>query len=403
MKKHINILLLSILLSATAAAQSDTLPQIKVMARALPDKIILRWAPTTPIAWQIINKYGYTIERVIMTKKNKLVKNRVAEKITEAPILPYPEEQWEKVVLGENGAVDNYAAIAAQAIYGDSFVLTEEYSNSITKVIEKAQENEKRFTFALFAADQSLKVAQAMGLFYTDNKVVEDEKYLYRIYANVPFERQAIDTGYVYIGPADYAELPRPLDFYGDFSEKNVTLSWNRELFEQIYSNYEVERSENGKDFYPLGDLPFINTAPDNNLNPRLMYRVDSLPDKNKTYSYRIKGRTIFEEWGPWSDTVSGQAVTVLSYKPAIQQPEIIDNNKVKLNWEYPADYQANIEYFSVYRANKTNGDYKAIVENLNPDNRSYTDEKPMSTNYYIIRAFDKSGNSGGSFPALAQ
>ena len=284
--KRINLLLTSILLSVGLFAQNDSLPQIKVIGRALQDKVLLRWAPTTPLAWQIINKYGYTIERVTMTKKNKLVKDRKLEQLTTTPLLPWPEAKWESIVKDQQGNVDKYVAIAAQAIFGDSFELTENYSNDITTVIAKSQENEKRFTFALFSADQSLKVAEAMGLHYVDNNVVEDEKYLYRVYANVPNEIMALDTGFIYIGPPDYAELPRPYELHGDFEEKMVTLTWNRELFEQIYGNYEVQRSDNGKEFYGIDDLPFINTAPMDKPNPRLTKPAD--PPAKHAFSYPL-------------------------------------------------------------------------------------------------------------------
>jgi len=401
--KKFKIIVLSIILAGNIAAQNDSLPQIKVIGRALKDKVLLRWAPTTPLAWQIINKYGYTIERVIMTKKNKLVKERKLQQLTTSPILPWPEDRWETIVKDQQGDVDKYVAIAAQAIFGDSFELTENYSNDITKVIAKSQENEKRFTFALFAADQSLKVAEAMGLHYVDSKVVEDEKYLYRIYAHVPNEIMPLDTGFIYIGPPDYAELPRPYELHGDFEEKMVTLTWNRELFEQIYTNYEVQRSNNGKEFYAIDDLPFINTAPMDKPNPRLMYRMDSLPENNLTYYYRIRGRTPFDELGPWSDTISGQSIVALKFKPAISEANVIDNKIVELRWNFPEEHNEDIEYFSLFRAGKASGNYVELVGNLNPTTRTFTDNNPKVTNYYVVRAFNSQKNSSSSFPYLAQ
>ena len=400
---RVPLIILSILFATVAVAQNDSLPEIKVIGRALKDKVLLRWAPTTPLSWQIINKYGYTIERVTMTKNNKLIENRKLQQLTASPLKPWPEAQWESIAYDKNGEVNKYVAIAAQAIFGDSFELTEDYSNDITKVIAKSQENEKRFTFALFSADQSLKVAEAMGLHYVDNKVVEDEKYLYRIYANVPSEVMALDTGFIYIGPPDYAELPRPYELHGDFEEKMVTLTWNRELFEQIYSNYEVQRSDNSKDFFTIDDLPFINTAPMDKPYPRLMYRMDSLPENNLTYYYRIRGRTPFDEWGPWSDTISGQSKVSLKFKPMIREANVIDNKEVELKWEFPDEHNQDIEYFTLLRANKANGNYTELAGNLNPSFRTFTDKKPDVSNYYIVRAFNSSKEASSSFPYFAQ
>ncbi|MEN8122776.1 MAG: hypothetical protein ABFS35_20715, partial [Bacteroidota bacterium] len=122
MKKALSILL-TLLITSTVIAQTDSIPKVEVIARALQNKVILRWAPTSPIAWQYANKYSYTIERVTMTKKNKLLKNRELIKLTENSIKLLPEDQWEAVVKDSLGNIDNYAAIAAQSIFGESFEL----------------------------------------------------------------------------------------------------------------------------------------------------------------------------------------------------------------------------------------------------------------------------------------
>ena len=402
MKKAILIITLLSILGINTKSQSDSLSQIQVIARALPGKIILRWAPTNTLAWQYCNKYGFKIERVTMTKKNKLLKNRKMQILTNDTVKLWHEDQWETIVYDKTGEVNKYVAIAAQAIFGESFKITEDYTNSITKIIQKSQENEMRFTFALFAADKSLNVAKAMGLMFVDSTAVADEKYLYRIAANVPRSKMQIDTGYVYIGIADHAELPRPMELSAEFEDHAVTLSWNRELFQHIYTDYLVERSDNGKDFSPIGDLPFINTSSDENRLPRLMYRLDSLPENNKSYYYRIKGSTPFEETGPWSDTISGQAFAKQEFNPQIISSNIIDNKIVELEWTVSEEH-TNIEYFTLFRANKESGNYIEIADNINPDERVFTDKTPLSSNYYIVRAFNSDKQTGNSFPYFVQ
>ncbi len=175
MKKAILIITLLSILGINTKSQSDSLSQIQVIARALPGKIILRWAPTNTLAWQYCNKYGFKIERVTMTKKNKLLKNRKMQILTNDTVKLWHEDQWETIVYDKTGEVNKYVAIAAQAIFGESFKITEDYTNNITKIIQKSQENEMRFTFALFAADKSLNVAKAMGLMFVDSTAVADE------------------------------------------------------------------------------------------------------------------------------------------------------------------------------------------------------------------------------------
>ncbi|MEN8122356.1 MAG: hypothetical protein ABFS35_18570, partial [Bacteroidota bacterium] len=98
-----------------------------------------------------------------------------------------------------------------------------------------------------------------------------------------------------------------------------------------------------------------------------------------------------------------GKGFMALKFRPSIINTEVIENKEVKLEWNFPEEHNDDIEYFNVYRAKKSNGNYKEIAGNLNPDVRSYTDEKPGMSNYYVIRAFDANKQTSSSFTTLAQ
>lgn len=383
-------------------SQQNNSGGIQVVARALPDKIIIRWAPTSPMLWQKVNKQGYIVERILMSKKGRLVKDRQLVRLTAKPVKPWPEEKWAKYFADSLNKKNNYAVIAAQAMLGESFTITEDYSNDVYKAITKSEENERRFTFALFAADQSLIVAKAMGLLYVDDNIKKDEKYLYRIFPGSPHGEISGDTAFVYIGASDHASLPHPFDFNAYIHQDQVNLTWNRELFEKVYSSYQLERSENGTDFYAMDNLPFINTSPEKNKFPELMYRVDSLPANNSSWYYRVRGRTIFEEYGPWSDTLEVKSAQPLIVSPVIEETEVIENSIVKVKWSIPEGAQ-NVSYINVLRSNNANGGYQPIAENLNPEQKFFIDKSPLPVNYYVINALDNNGQSKTSFTAMVQ
>jgi hypothetical protein len=50
---RVPLIILSIIFASNLVAQNDSLPQIKVIGRALKDKVLLRWAPTTPLMVQV--------------------------------------------------------------------------------------------------------------------------------------------------------------------------------------------------------------------------------------------------------------------------------------------------------------------------------------------------------------
>src|SRR5688572_2902509 len=137
----------------TMFAQEEEKPGVKVLAKATDRSIRLRWAPNSPTVWKLANKYGYTVERISMTENGKMLTDRRRVVIGQTPFKPAPQASWETAM-----DADDNVAIAAQAIFGEDFQITE-HQSEIMKVVNKAKELESRFSFALFASDRSVKAA----------------------------------------------------------------------------------------------------------------------------------------------------------------------------------------------------------------------------------------------------
>ncbi|MFN6944818.1 MAG: hypothetical protein ACK4ND_07700 [Cytophagaceae bacterium] len=376
-------------------------PGIKVIARAYNDSIVLRWGATSPLAWQSCNTYGVRIERYTLYRNGKSLKETEREKTIIADnITPLPEEQWERFALS-----DDRALIAAQAIYGSSFEVESNASADMMTMINMSQELENRHGFALLAADQSPEVASAAGLRWKDLEIKSNEKYLYRIYSLVPDSILAIDTGYVFVDASERFEIPRPRQLSAEFDDRMVKLSWNRKIFESIFSGYIVERSDDeGKTFKPLDQTIYINTPPAN-VNPERMYRIDSLPANNKKFIYRVKGITPFGEVSPPSENVEGMGVEKVRYaNPNILDVKNIENKAMKITWDFSSEYEGKIKGFVISRAKSTDSVFRDVTKKmLPPQSREYMDNKPAKINYYKVRAVDMSGSELASFPAFGQ
>ncbi|MEO1049141.1 MAG: hypothetical protein AAFX87_00855 [Bacteroidota bacterium] len=373
-------------------------PGVAVIARPLQDSILLRWGATSPISWQLSNQYGYMIERVTILRNFKLLPTPEKRIITPSPIKPWPMAQWEALV-----DQDDHAGVAAQALFGETFEITENFGNDMMQVVNKARETEMRYSFAMFAADQSLTVSKASGLYYVDKNIKEGEKYLYRVYSLVPRETLPLDTGYVYVGTMDYAELPPPTDMNARLEAKRVELSWNRENFDGIYNSYNLERSADGRNFKKINDKPIVNAFSGDAPKSRYMYRLDSLPEYNVKYYYRVRGLTPFGEVGPPSDTATVTARVNNTHNPVIIEKENLDNTSIGLKWEFDAEHQDRIESFSVLRTPNPKLGYDTIASDISPATRDYVDTSPEIANYYIVAAKDYAGGYQYSLPALAQ
>jgi hypothetical protein len=389
-------------LTASSYAQKDTTvtkklkPKIEIIARPLKDSILLRWAPNNSLLWEEANKTGYIIERITILRDEQLLPNPEHKILTPSPLMPLPLDKWENAVKR-----NKYAAIAAQALFGETFDVKNKTNYDVYSVITKVKERDTRFSFALFVADQSPEVAKLSGLWLTDTKVRTNEKYLYRVF--IAQSTSKVDTGFVYTGSSEYQELPKPLDLKAEFSGRKVTLTWNNLYFEHIYTAYILERSEDGKLYRSVTDEPIVNMIPTGKPNPQLFYKTDSLPEYNKKYYYRIKGINSFGEISEPSEIVSGEGHNAITFTPYFTEKNTIDNQKVYLKWVYPVEKNNEISGFKVSRSSNPKNGFKYIEDKISPETREYIDARPTLNNYYIISATNRFGDEVRSLPVLVQ
>lgn len=370
----------------------ENAPEIKVIARAQKDKILLRWAPTTSEAWRKLNKYGYQLERYTVTRDNKALaapEKVILSKLTKAE----PLESWETLIQ-EN---DN-AAILAQALYGESFAVTGQ--DKIQGIINLSEENEQRFTYALFAADNDFESAKKAGLGYEDKAIHSNEKYLYRVVSNVPILELEIKYSGVFLGLKDYEELPKPLDFSAHFGDKNTILSWNFKSLAGVYGSYYVERALDKQPFERITEKPYTSMNQENT-NSNTIFYVDSIAN-SKPYNYRVQGISPFGELGPYSKEISGKGKTVLQFVPHLTIKEFLDDNTAKLTWDFPSEGDNEISGFELNRSDD-DVNYTTVIKNIAPKNRTVVVKKLAPTNYFTITAIGKQGSNRTSFAMLVQ
>jgi fibronectin type 3 domain-containing protein len=398
--RNLFILVALLLINSLVYSQTneEVKPAVKATAFAYSDSIAIRWAPTTPVAWQLANKYGYYIERVTITRNNKIIRPEKI-KIVNEPLKPWPEERRKKLI-----ETNDMAAVAAQAIFGSSFETTSDYKSDVLQVINQSKEIEQRYSFALFAADLSRVTARASAIGWVDKHVRKDEKYLYKIYSAVPANTLKVDTGFVFIGIEDKRELPKPAKVSALPDDRTVLINWARNYYDDVYVAYHVEKSDDGKSFKNISDLPIINTEPAKGLPADKFYKLDSLKENNKPYYYRVRGLTPFGDMGPPSEVITASGIKPLEATAGIVKAEVENNAKVLISWMFPQEAASELKGFNVLRSNKADATFKQINAQLvSAEKREYIDEAPLSTNYYKIQAISKYEQSSISFPRLVQ
>lgn len=68
------------------AVKSDSTPSVRLKARALGDRVLLRWAVDQPKAWQLANTGGFWVDRVTFMRDSQQVMNPNRKRLTIKPV-----------------------------------------------------------------------------------------------------------------------------------------------------------------------------------------------------------------------------------------------------------------------------------------------------------------------------
>jgi fibronectin type 3 domain-containing protein len=402
---HFTILIIigNLLLSSFAWSQNSTVSNqkasIQLIARSQKEQILLRWAVDQPLEWKKSNTYGFYLNKFVFKRHGKRLES--PEKVNNTPILikPDPLETWQDLV-----EEDNYAAIIAQAIYGEGFEVSGTNNGPLANIVNTAQEIEQRFSFALYAADMNFPAAIKAGWGYVDTDVKSGEEYIYQISSAIPENILQLKSAAINAGIDNYEPLPQPISLQGIWGDKNVLLTWEYQLFKNIYTSYNIERSEDGENFKELSPLPLTNLNDKPDAPAKRMYYIDSLVQNNTKYFYRVYGISPFGEHGPHSEVISGSGSPTLVYTPRISGYQFTENeNEAIIQWEYLTEGEHLITKFSMSRADKDSGPYEIIFDSIPKNQRTITYSKLNPSNYIKVKAIGKNHQEKESHSSFIQ
>ncbi len=391
----LNILVaLFISLSAINVYASDSInkdAQIKIRCNRENNTVKLRWSTTNANLWKLTNKKGFRLERYTF-KRNGIYLDTPEKTIIADTIKALPLEQWKDSVLA-----NNYAAIIAQAIYGDTFTVTSSNSPSDEQhLVVESQEIEQRFLISMYAADLDFSIAQMAGWGYTDKTAKFNEEYLYRIYCADTTLESEIQYGICVTD--EKKELPEPTKFEGNFENGIVYLTWSVKNLKNSYVAYQVERSADSINFEPRFSPLVMNMAGKENI-----VIPDSLPQNNTKYYYRMYGVTIFGEHGPYSNTIVGEGFKNLTSNPSINEYYCDNKGDIHINWDFNESEEELIKCFELRHSVSPNLDFQPIIKDIKPNTRSIIVKRNEPSNYFVLAAIPHKGNETVSLPVFVQ
>ncbi|WP_233251216.1 fibronectin type III domain-containing protein [Prevotella sp. oral taxon 313] len=375
-------------------AQQKLTSNIRTRAEIHSDRILLRWIPSDAKSWDLLNQYGVRLERLTVSRSG-VVLDKPELKVLSERLKPEATDTLKRIA-----AQYPMGAVIAQAVFGEDFEVSLG-NNPISKAISLDEMRQQRYLFSLYAADLCFPMAKEIGWGWEDKDIKNGERYLYRITPLVPKGKYQIGQGSVFTIVGDTAKLIRPVGLSARFSEAGAFLSWDYNTLSYLYSSYFIEKSEDGKIFKPISDLPVTRIADvDKNPYAPITY-LDSIPEGKAIY-YRVVGVTPFGSKGAYSDIVSGIAYPALKAIPMITSSSFDRNGGADISWQFDGASQELIKGFNVLHSTDDK-DYTILIGNLNPQQRNYHITNIGRHIYYKIEAEAKQGASTRSLPVLIQ
>ncbi len=375
---------------------TEQLPEIKLIASPQQNKVLLRWAVNDALTWKKANQYGYFLERTLISRNEQSV--LPLQKVilnNNQPFIPAPLEDWKQPF-----ETDDNAAVIAQALYGESFQTGN--LDPIASIMAVNQEMQQRFVFALVASEQSFSAAKLAGWAYEDTDVQPGEKYFYKIWIASPTEEVLANEATVLTGVDFYQPLPTPQKPLVFFKENKADINWDFGMLKDTYTSYDVERSIDDVNYTKINDYPIFNAEKEKPNKPISLSFADSIPN-NKTYYYRIKGRTSFGQIGPPSLSTNGQGKETLKFVPQITKKLITKDDTAIIHWQFDKEANNLIKGFQLQRSNTDFDGFTTVVDNIPPTTRKITYTKLKRINYFKIVAVGRNGDVRPSHAAIVQ
>jgi fibronectin type 3 domain-containing protein len=402
-------IMLLLLTGASVSAQQGTIdtaslitpssrPAIVLLAKSYGDSVVLRWAPTTPGAWSVGNRFGYIVERVPAIEGE--ITPDMMKRLTPQSLKPWPLEEWKSRAARDN----KWAAVSAQTLYGKKTSFAEG-EDEITSLYHAGIEFSNRHGFALFAADNDATAPDGLALRFVDRGVKAGEHYAYRVYTLRDTAADfTIDTGYAFVTVTKHQQPDAPVHVEAIGLDGAIKVAWDDFSFAG-FTGYHLYRSEDGgRTYSQLTKSPMTFASQSDTLDQRPMIYVDSAVTNYHTYHYQLRGITPFAELSaPATDSTYPRDLTPAS-QPQIDGSKQVGPHQVLISWTV-ADTAGDLAGFQIERGAKVEGPYRIITPQPLPrDIRSYlvedADEKEA---YFVISSVDTAGNLNRSLPMLGE
>jgi hypothetical protein len=361
----------------------------------------MRYFPDKKSVLEVGLKEGFIVERALFDTAIIKKETDTLNYSEIARIFPFKEKQWETIISNEKNPESKTELDIARDFLknidkkiGGSF----SFDKGIAEL--KEQKGKEDFEYLVFAlsALKNAKVANALGLGFTDSTAIKGKIYFYRV--------RTIGKSDIYkITPLDFRIVAENLTkgydnpVYVKQGDKELFFAW----IDAELSGYDVERANPGDTtFTQLNKAPIHNLEGSSNEGETRTGYNDKNLINYQTYTYRFFGYTVFGERVQFAEVKGMPKDLTPPEQPFLPQPQHVKANEVLIKWQMNPVPAPDIKGFIVARSNKNEGEFKVLHSGmLSKDTRSYTDTTFVmgQPNYYVVQAYDTANNVSSSFP----
>ncbi len=176
--------------------------------------------------------------------------------------------------------------------------------------------------------------------------------------------------------------LPEPETLTATCTDNRVTLTGVMTASTQYYSSYRLERDTFiGNNFVLVNRVPLlVNYAS----GEPLLFFIDTIIESRPT-RYRLQGKDIWGNWGPYSDTLVVDPCHLRLLPPhPFSAEETEERGSCILRWEVPDSIRDRLVGFEVYRSSEKFKGYQKLVD-LPAHVFEYRDSNPLLVGYYYV------------------
>lgn len=344
------------------------------------DSVSLRWAPIREDVFRKSASVGYVVQRRL--------EGETAWQSISQPLFPMSNEKMEV-----NEAINDYYEAIREIIYHkgrDANKNTPAPSGGGIYSVEGETplEDDLLLAMALFSCDFSVDAARAAAVLYVDKSIVKGAKYQYRVVLGDEVNKSHPKVGVCNVNTSVLSVLPKMDDFNAEFREWDVFFSWPIAKHAGYYSGYMVERGLDSLHFKPVKERPIVHSFAEENFKDLCTF-IDSVPDQDHVYYYRVKGLSPFGFYGPASKVVKGQAkFNFNQIQVKIDTVVYTKKNEANISWTVDKKYEKRIKGFRVLKSVDLKSFTNLTGGSLLPaKQRKFKDPKIARTNYYAVEA----------------